>query len=194
MLRELGQSLTDLAGLTCAASSASEGTVVLLVGCRRGIGCSTVAWALARAAAEHDPVLLMDGDLSGRGLSELAEGPGAFGWTDALEGQGPFDQALRQVAGQDLVFLPLREPNAESDHILSHAALPLWLARLRREFRLIVLDGGPLAEGGAGWARWVDAALLVCDARQTASGERAQGWDQLEAGGTSVLGIVETFA
>jgi len=193
LLHELGPSLKDLAAVACGASRADDGTAVLLTGCRRGAGCSTVAWALARAAAEQGPVLLMDGDLNGRGLSKLGEGLDTFGWTDALEGLGPFDQALRQVAGQDLVFLPLREPNAQSDRILSHAALPLWLARLRREFRLIVLDGGPLAESGAGWARWVDAALLVCDLGQTPAGERTGGWDQLEAEGTHVLGIVETL-
>jgi Mrp family chromosome partitioning ATPase len=193
LLHELGPSFTDLAASACGANLADEGSVVLLTGGRPGAGCSTIAWTLARAAAEQGPVLLMDGDLSGRGLSKLGEGSDGFGWTDALQGLGPFDQALRQVAGHDLAFLPLREPNAERDLILSHAALPLWLARLRREFRLIVLDGGPLAEGGAGWARWVDAALLVCDAGQTSAGERAQGWDQLEAGGTHVLGIVETF-
>jgi hypothetical protein len=135
----------------------------------------------------------MDGDLTGRGLSGLAEEPTRFGWTDALQGAGPFDQALQSVAGHDLAFLPLRGANADSDLILSHAALPLWLARLRREFRLLVLDGGSLPEGGAGWARWADVALLICDASRTTPSERAQGWDRLEAEGAHVLGIVETF-
>jgi Mrp family chromosome partitioning ATPase len=152
-----------------------------------------MSWGLARTAAEQGAVLLMDGDLNGQGLSGTGEVPADFGWTDALQGLGAFDQALRPVAGHAFAFLPLRGPQADRDGILSHAALPLWLARLRRDFDLIVLDGGSLDVGGAGWARWADVALLVCDPALTPPAERALGWDRLEAAGTCVLGIVETF-
>jgi protein-tyrosine kinase len=193
LLHDLGPRITDLAEYVRNAGPGNGGTTVLLTGCDRGAGCSTVAWALARAAAESVSVLVVDGDLTGADLSAPIQPDLAWDWTDVLEGRCFVDQVLRDVPGQRLTFLPLRQPATDLDAVLTHTALPLWLARLRQEFGLILFDGGPLTESGSRWAKWVDAALLICDPSRTPVRDRAGAWDALETAGTHVLGIIETF-
>jgi protein-tyrosine kinase len=69
------------------------------------------------------------------------------------------------------------------------------LARLRREFDLILVDGGPLFTGlsAAVLHRSVDAAVLV--SHRGITGERAilRAREVLEAGGVPLLGLAETF-
>ena len=67
------------------------------------------------------------------------------------------------------------------------------MAALRREHRLVVIDGGSVWEAGARWAPWVDTAVVVCDSREAGGDEWAAAWDRLEEGGTHVLGIIESF-
>jgi protein-tyrosine kinase len=78
---------------------------------------------------------------------------------------------------------------------LAGSAWTCSLARLRREFDLILLDGGPLFTGlsAAILHRSVDAAVLVNHRGFT--GERAilRAREVLEAGGIPLLGLAETF-
>jgi Mrp family chromosome partitioning ATPase len=191
LLQDLGPKVTDLAEYARNAGPGDGGTTVLLTSCRRGDGCSTLAWALARAGAGSGPVLVVDGDLTHPDLSAPLHAGLMSDWTDVLHGRCAVDQVQCTVPGQGVTFLPLLDRAA--DAVLGHPALPLWLARLRQEFGLVVLDGGPVDEGGRRWARWLDSALLVCDPAQTPVRGRAEAWDALETTGTHVLGIVETF-
>ncbi len=193
VMERLGPRLADLAEYARNAGPGDGGTTVLLTGCRRADGCSTLAWALARAGAGRARLLAVDGDLCRPDLSAVLAEDLPAGWTDVLHGRCSVEQVLRTVSGQGMTFLPLCGPAQDVEAVLDHAALPLWLARLRQEFELIVLDGGPVHESGARWAKWADTALLVCDPARTPVRERAEAWDALEAAGTQVLGIVETF-
>ena len=69
------------------------------------------------------------------------------------------------------------------------------MARLRREFDLVLVDGSPLFAGlsAAVLHRSVDAAVLVHHRGLT--GERAllRAREVLEAGGIPLLGLAETF-
>jgi len=69
------------------------------------------------------------------------------------------------------------------------------VARLRRDYDLILLDGGPLFTGlsAAVLHRSVDAAVLVH--HRGLSGERAllRAREVLERGGVPLLGLAETF-
>ena len=75
---------------------------------------------------------------------------------------------------------------------------PAWstvMARLRRDFDLILLDGSPLFAGLSTptLPRGMDAAILVHN--RTLTGARAilRAREALEAGGIPLLGVAETF-
>jgi Mrp family chromosome partitioning ATPase len=149
----------------------------MLAGCRRGVGCTTLALALARAAARTHAVLLLDGDLQQSGLEERSVAP-SWPSHDVSEG---------------LAFPSLRYAAAPRERLLDATALRAWQARLRQDYALSVLDGGSVWESAERWAPWVDAVLLVCDAGQKWTGDWARASDRLEDCGVHVLGLVETF-
>lgn len=194
VVQDLRPELLDLARRARRIGPLDTGTLVLLAGCSRGAGCSTLALALAAAAAEETSVLVIDADMKNRGLSRAVDDPVAAGWEEAVRGQCSFEQPLRYTdVGRRVALLPLRQPVADPAELLARPAFRIWLPLLRQHNGLVVIDGGPVAEGGDAWSAWADVALLVCDARRPAGRERAQGWDRLEEGGTHVLGVVETF-
>ncbi len=92
-------------------------------------------------------------------------------------------------------MLPLRCPVGRPRDFLASAAWTCTLARLRREFDLVLLDGGPLFTGlsAAVLHRSVNAAVLV--SHRGFTGERAilRAREVLEAGGVPLLGMAETF-
>ena len=103
--------------------------------------------------------------------------------------------ALVEAADDRLTVLPLRAPVANPRAFL---ASPLWsvtLSRVRREFDLVLIDGGPLFVGLGSSAvhRSVDAAVLVHN--RTLTGPRAllRARAALDAGGIRLLGLAETF-
>jgi Mrp family chromosome partitioning ATPase len=191
---ELAQPLTDLALQARRRGPREGGTVLLLTGCRRGAGCSTVALALAQAAATEMPVLLAEGDLDRPGLSALSGTQAPFGWEEVVRGQCSFAEALHGVDRREgLAFFPLKQPVADPGRLWAHPALQVWLAQLRQTYGLVVLDGGPAGQTGCRWAARADVAVLVCDAGRQPGYDWAPVWDRLEEGGAEVLGIVETF-
>jgi Mrp family chromosome partitioning ATPase len=196
LLRELAQPLTDLSRRIRRIGPVDGGAIVLLTGYRRGVGCSTVAAALAGAAAAERPVLLIDGDLHQAGVSSLLGTSAPFGWRQGIEGHCSPEQPLQRVDPEGrLWLLPFREPVGDAPALLKHPAVPGWLARWRHNYSLIVIDGGPVAETGTLWAPLADGILLVCDAGAGRGPEDrwAHAWDDLEAEGGAVLGIVETL-
>ena len=194
LLAEMGQPLADLARRVRRAGPFEGAAVVLLAGCRREAGCSILAAALAAAAARERAVLLIDADLSRPGLSASLGATRRAGWEEAVRGRCSFEEPVQHPDEAGILsFLPLRQPVADPEGLLRQPVLPSWLARLRREYGLIVLDGGSVEETAPGWAPLADGALLICDARRTSASEWAAAWDRLEQAGTSVLGIVETF-
>lgn len=193
LVRAVGGRLRDIARRARKHAAEDTGALLLLTGNRGRAGASTLALALARAAAADMSVLLIDADLTGCGLSQTLCGRVTLGWEEALRGRCSFAQPLRYADPQRLVaLLPLRQPVDDPNELLGKPALRVWMTQHRNDFDLIILDGGSLFGTGARWAAWCDCSLLVCDARHTA--DHAPCWDLLEEAGCQVLGIVETFA
>ncbi len=194
IVRELGPELARLARRARGMGTPAQGTTILLTGCRRGIGCTTVALALARAAAVDHTVLLIDGDLL---QPNLAAGCGispSCGWDEALRESSPWEEtALAIPAAPQLTLLPLRRPVADRPALWADPVFSRAYHRLRRAYDLLVLDGGSVWHGGADWAAWADVALVVCDSGNKLAEDWARAWDRLEAGGIPVLGIIETL-
>ena len=171
--------------------------VILFTSCHRAEGRTTLVLTLARALARHPcRTVLVDADLAGPMLARLLGLRPEVGLDDVVEGGHALPDALIDAPDDHLTILPIRSAVALPRDFL---ALPAWsvtLARLRREFDLIVLDGGPLFTGlgAAVLHRSVDAAVLVYHRELT--GERAllRAREVLEGGGVPLLGSAETFA
>lgn len=195
IVERLHQPLAKLVQRIRHIGPAGGGAMVLVTGCQRGMGSSTLALALARVAAEQKRVLLIDADMEDPETSRRLSPQPECGWEEALHGLCSFERPLRFLdAKRRLGFLPLKQPVANPAALLVKPALRVWLPQLRQEYNFIVVDGGSVFDTGNKLASWVDAALLVCDARTTGKNDRAAAWDALEEGGAHVLGIVETFA
>jgi Mrp family chromosome partitioning ATPase len=195
IVRELGQALSDLAWRARQFGRTDRGACVLVTGNQRGTGCTTVALALAAAAAVDQSVLLIDGDLETRGLSARMTEPPEAGWEDAFQGYCPLDHVVHSIEpSPGFAFVPLRRTATDPALLLAQSARSAWHSQLRSDYDLILIDGGSVWNAGALWAPWVDVALVVCDANHKLSNDWALGWDRLEEGGTAVLGIVETFS
>jgi hypothetical protein len=91
--------------------------------------------------------------------------------------------------------LPLRRPVARPREFLAAPAWSTTLGRLRRDFDLVLIDGGPLFAGLStpNPPRSVDAAILVHN--RTLTGQRAllRAREALEGAGIPLLGLAETF-
>ena len=69
------------------------------------------------------------------------------------------------------------------------------MARLRREFDLVLVDGSPMFTGlsAAVLHRAVDAAVLVHNRSMTGERSLLRAREVLDAGGVPLLGLAETF-
>ena len=171
--------------------------VILFTSCHRAEGRSTLVLTLARILA-HRPgkTLLMDADLTSPSLARWLRAPGLLGLQDVVESRCSLMDAVipKGVGGLDL--LPLRSPVLQPKEFLASGGWTCLMARARREYDLVLLDGSPLFAGlsAALLHRSVDAAVLVVHRGLTTDTSIERAREVLEAGGLPVRGIAETFA
>ncbi len=170
--------------------------VVLFTSCHRAEGRTTLILTLARALARRPlKTLLVDADLSGPMLARSLGVRPIVGLDDVVEDGQALGDALIESPDERLWILPMRSAVARPREFLSSAAWSCAMARLRREFDLVLLDGSPLFTGLSATVlhNSVDAAVLVHNS--TTTGQRAirRAQEVLEAGGVPLLGLAETF-
>lgn len=170
--------------------------VLLFTSCHRAEGRTTLVLTLARALARRPGrTLLVDADLTGPMLSRQLGLSPAAGLDDVVESGLALAEAVIDAPDDHLAILPLRAPVARPREFLADPAWACLMARLRREFDLVLMDGSPLFTGlsAAVLHRSVDAAILVHNRALT--GERAllRAREVLDAGGVPLLGLAETF-
>jgi len=189
--RLLDQSLASLVRRLRRHGPLDGAAIVLLTGGRPGVGCTTMALALAAAAAGERAVLLIDGSVGSAGLS--AEFGEPAGWREMVREGRPLASLIQHPDRDGLIdVLPAGLENTTAEPI-SHGDLAAWLAQLREDYNLILIDGGTVEPTGTRWAARADATLLVCGTDPQAARHWAHAWDRLEEAGASVLGIIETF-
>jgi Mrp family chromosome partitioning ATPase len=170
--------------------------VLLFTSCHRAEGRTTLVLTLARALARRPGrTLIVDADLGGPMLaSQLGLKP-RFGLSEAVEEGVAAAQVIVESPVDRLAILPLKAAVERPREFLSSPGWSLLMARLRREFDLVLLDGSPLFTGlsAAVLHRSVDAAILVHN--RTVTGERSvlRAREVLDAGGIELLGLAETF-
>lgn len=194
--REWGDRFERMAELVLKARQQQHVKVVLFTSCHRAEGRTTLMLTLSRALARH-PVstVLVDGDLTGPMLARLLALRPEVGLDDVVESGQALSEALIVANDEHLTILPMRSAVSRPRDFLASPGWTCALARLRREYDLVLIDGGPLFTGlsAAALHRSVDAAVLVH--HRGMSGERAilRAFEVLDAGGVPILGLAETF-
>lgn len=194
--RQWGDRFSRLADILDQARLRDQARVVLFTSCHRAEGRTTLVLALARALARRpEKTLIVDADLTGPMLARLLGLRPVVGLDDVVESGASLSDAVVASVDGRLSILPLRVAVARPRDFLASPGWSCTMAKLRREYDLVLLDGGPLFIGlsAAVLHRSVDAAVLV--RRPGSSGERSvlRAREVLEASGTPLLGLAETF-
>jgi len=194
--REWGERFERMGQLLLAARQRQNIKVILFTSCHRAEGRTTLVLSVARALSRQPlRTLVVDADLTGPMVARLLGLRPEVGLDDVVEHDQAVADALIDAPEDHLGILPMRSAVSRPRDFLTSAAWACTLARVRREFDLILVDGGPLFTGlsAAVLHRSVDAAVLVH--HRGVTGERAvlRAREVLEAGGVPLLGLAETF-
>lgn len=170
--------------------------VLLFTSCHRAEGRTTLVLTLARFLARRPGrTLLVDADLTGPMLSRSLGLRPESGLEDVVEEGHALGDALLEAPDDHLWLLPLRGPVARPRDFLASPGWACLMARLRREFDLVLVDGSPMFTGlsAAVLHRSVDAAVLVHNSNLTGERSLLRAREVLDGGGIPLLGLAETF-
>lgn len=196
MERSYGDRFESLADALLDARDRQGVRSVLFTSCHRAEGRTMLVLTVARVLARRSGrFLLVDADLSGPMIARHLGLRPAFGLDDVVESGRPLADALVDAKSDGLTVLPLRSAVGEPRNFLKSPVLTAALSRLRQDFDLILLDGGPLFTGlkVSALCRSVDAAVLVHNTRTTGRRSLEQAQKVLSEGGVPLLGLAETF-
>ena len=194
--RDYGERFGRLAEHLVQARRRQNLRVLLFTSCHRAEGRTTLVLTLARALSRHPcRTVVVDADLTGPMLARLLGLRPELGLDDVVEHGQALADAVLDAPEDHLAILPLRAAVARPRDFLDTPAWACALARLRRDYDLILLDGGPLFTGlsGAVLHRSVDAAVLVYHRGLTGGRALLRAREVLESGGVPLLGLAETF-
>lgn len=171
--------------------------VLLFTSCHRAEGRSTLVLTLARTLARRPlRTLIVDADLTGPMLARSLGLRPEVGLDDVVEDGKSLDDAIIESPADNLWILPMRSAVSRPRDFLASAGWACTMARLRREFDLVLVDGSPLFTGlsAAVLHSSVDAAVLVHSRDATGGRSILRAREVLEGGGVPLLGLAETFA
>ncbi len=179
------------------ASRDDRGTKVLLfTSCHRGEGRTTLVLALSRALARRPGrTLLVDGDLGGPMLARSLGIRPLVGLDDVVEHDKMLADALIEAPDDHLTILPLRLAVSRPREFLASIEWTRLMTRLRREFDLVLVDGGPLFAGMSASTlhTGMDAVVLVHHKARTSERTLSRATHILDDAGVPLLGLAETF-
>jgi Mrp family chromosome partitioning ATPase len=194
--REHGQRFDLLADALVLSRDRRQLKVLLFTSCHRAEGRTTLVLTLARSLARRPGrTLLVDADLAGPMLARLLGLRPRVGLDTVIDDGASPAEAVIEAADDNLWVLPLRGPVARPREFLSGPAWSTTFARLRREFDLVLVDGGPLFVGLSTptLPRAIDAAILVRNRALTGAKVVRKARQAIESGGIPLLGLAETF-
>lgn len=158
-----------------------------------GEGKSLISSNLALALAETGQrVVLVDADLRRPTIAAYTGLSGGAGLTSVLAGRAAFDDVVQRWGAGDLDVLAAGQIPPNPSELLSSRRMADLIARLRRDYDVVVIDTAPLGSvaDASILARQVDGALVVVDRTEVRRQQLAQTMDSLQKSGSTVLGIV----
>jgi Mrp family chromosome partitioning ATPase len=176
-----------------------HGTIVVS-GCRRGEGRTSVALMLARHLALGGArVALVDADFQRPQVAHQLGIMVEAGWEESLAGELPPGEAAIESLADALTIVPLRQPISASALSEKRVHVRQLIARWQTDFDLVCIDAGPLAESDdAGHETifdeaQIDAAVVVRDVRHCRLEQTHAVGRKLLRFGVSRWAIVENF-
>lgn len=165
----------------------------------RGVGRSTVAMHLARAAACAGlKVAIVDTDAANPSLVDQLRLDLEHGWQDCLFEAVPLEEVAVHAISDSITLFPLTEAvSPQQVHANLHRMSKL-IRRISTAFDLVVLDGGRLHLDqryliGVSSERVVDAAVVVFDTELSIKEKIDSAISILQSLGLSSIGLVENF-
>jgi protein-tyrosine kinase len=195
--RAWGQRFEQLADRLIEARQRQALKVLLFTSCHRAEGRSTLVLTLSRALARRPGrTVVVDADLCGPMLSRLLGIRPEVGLEDVVEHGFALSEALIEAPDDHLWVLPLRAAVSRPRDFLASPGWSCTMARLRREFDFVLIDGSPMFTGLSATVlhRSIDAAILVHHHGITSERSLLRAREVLEAGGIPLLGLAETFS
>jgi capsular exopolysaccharide synthesis family protein len=172
--------------------------VVVLTSPSLGDGKTTVACNLSSAVAEIGrKVLLIDGDLRRPRLHKVFGVPNTWGLSDLLWRDTPLEttpiaQMVHPTEVSWLCLLPAGSCGVPPTNLFYSPRMSRLMARLRREFEMIMIDAPPmihLADARV-LGRLADGVILVVRAGQTTTESARSAIQRFAEDGTRVIGTV----
>ena len=168
-------------------------------GSRRGEGRTTLALALARAAAKAGiQVAVIDADFARPQLAARIGLEIHHGWQDAATGLVPLSETAIRSLADNVTVLPLEASAARTGLTLADPRVTATLRAAAATFELVIVDLGPLGISDellfpAEEACPLDAAIVVRDLRYASAAESEDIGQRLVAAGIEAVGIAENF-
>ncbi len=169
--------------------------VVAITAARPAEGKTTVALALARAAAmAGERVVVLDCDIREPGLGRKLAADGNLGLVDCLLGHATLAELIRRDRLTSLDFIPAGAAETHSLGLLMSEAMEAVLEALRQDYDLVLLDAPPcLAMADARiLARLADATLLCLRWRSTPRGVVRDALELLGQARAQLIGVALT--
>lgn len=170
--------------------------VLMIAGCRRGEGRTTLALCLARCAARAGvKVALLDADFKNPQLGTRLGMEIPCGWSEVLRGKAPLHEAAVASVADQMTLFPLTD--LEDVEPGAAGLIPL-VREISGHYPLVVVDVGPLgAEDRHPFASDeacpINAAIVVRDLRFTTEKKALVTAQHLERSGIPAVGIAENF-
>jgi Mrp family chromosome partitioning ATPase len=186
-------------GLADAVLDAAEERglrALLFTSPHRAEGRTTLVLGLARSLARRPGrTLLVEGDLGGPMLARALGLRPEVGIDDVIERGAALSDALIVAPDDHLTVLPARAAATRPREAIASPEWSRLMARLRREFDLVLVDGGPLFPGlnATMLPAAVDAAVLVHHKVRTDRRSLQRARQALDSAGIELLGLAETF-
>lgn len=186
---------------------------IAVVGNAPGAGATTLTLCLARRLSEVvEKVALVDGNLDNPQLATELDVHLEAGWEDVLAGKQVAEETAVASVEDGITVLPVMTADAAllADTVAERTALVLQDLAMNHD--VVVIDAGPVrgsagpVRGGASPVRGgvasviadkekpaVDAAIVVCDARQPAEQGLRETVAELAAHGITTIAVAENF-
>lgn len=198
LLEQRGTEIEGLASRLLEDAAHGGPRVIAVAGCGRGVGASTFALCLARAAGQFGgPIALVDGDFEEPVLAGHVDIEAQSGWEEALVGRCSLESVALLSLADNVCLLPTLQAEAAA---AAADRVPEALLQLGSCHDLVIVDLGAIEPNATSTAatpppaQALVAALIVQDHRRHGPDEVRSVANQLAAEGLPTLGVIENFA